>query len=88
VAVERLLAGGDGVATAHLDVGEKLVERMKVWLGSPFIGGGERQGSTVVPHVYDGWPTARWSDSDAVHVGFPSPGSLTGGPRSLFSNQA
>jgi hypothetical protein len=41
---------------------------------------------TVVPHISDDQPMACRSGGDAVRVGFPCPGSLTGGPRSVFSN--
>jgi hypothetical protein len=34
------------VAASHLDVGEKLVERGKLWSMSPFIGEGEREEAT------------------------------------------
>jgi hypothetical protein len=48
----------------------------------PFIGAGEREEVTVVPHVGVRTLEACWTSWTTVHVGFPYPGSLTGGPRS------
>jgi hypothetical protein len=78
------LAGNEGAAVAHLGVGEKLVERGKLWPMSPFIGTGEREEATVVPHVGDDRLTAYRSGGDAVRIGFPYLGSLTSGPQSAF----
>jgi hypothetical protein len=78
------LASGKGAAVAHLGVGGKTVERGKLQLGTPFIGEGEREEVTVVPHVGDKMLATCWTSWTMVRTGLVYPGSLTGGPRSGF----
>jgi hypothetical protein len=81
---ERRLASGEGMAVAHLVIGEKAAERGKLRLPSAFIVGGEREGATVVSHVGNKTPAACRSGSTMMRAGFPYPKSLMGGLRSAF----
>jgi hypothetical protein len=63
-------------------IGEKQVERGKLWLVSPFIGEGEREEETVVPHVGVRMLVACRTSWTMARVRFPYPRSLNGGPRS------
>jgi hypothetical protein len=47
-----------------------------------------REGGILVPPIGDSRPMAHQSGWTTVHVGSPAPGSLTGGPRSVFLKPA
>jgi hypothetical protein len=65
-----------------------MAERRKLRPGTPFVGGGEREGTSMVSHIGDGRLMTGHADRDATCFGFSYPGTLTGGPRSVFSNPA
>jgi hypothetical protein len=69
----------------HLDVGEKSDEKGSFGRRLHFYRRGREGGMVPVLHIDEGRPTTHRSSGDAACIGFPCPGSLTGGPEAVWS---
>jgi hypothetical protein len=71
-----------------LTLGKEVVKEEALANVSHFIGKGEREAATTVPHIGVRMPVACRTGWSMARRRVPSPGSLTGGPQSVLSNQA